>query len=81
MNVQIQLFAAARDAVGTSPVTIDLPDSPNVADLRLQLAADFPKLNSVAKTLLVAVNQQYADDEQLLSENDSIACFPPVSGG
>jgi len=81
MKIQIQLFAAARDAVGQSPVVVELPASASVADLRRELVTDFPKLDSIAKILLVAVNQQYAGDDQVLSEGDSVACFPPVSGG
>jgi sulfur-carrier protein len=81
MKIQVQLFAAARDAAGHSPVMADLPASACVADLRRQLVTDFPKLDSVAKILLVAVNQQYAGDDQVLTEGDSVACFPPVSGG
>jgi molybdopterin converting factor subunit 1 len=81
MILQVQLFAVARDAVGTSSVTVELPERACVSDLRRQLVSDFPNLNSIAKILLVAVNQQYAGDDQLVSEGDSIACFPPVSGG
>ena len=81
MKIQVQLFAAARDAAGQSPVIVELSAAASVADLRRQLVIDFPKLDSIAKILLVAVNQQYAGDDDVLSEGDSVACFPPVSGG
>ncbi len=81
MKIPVQFFAAARDAVGTSEAVVELPESATVANLRRQLVVDFPKLDSLAKILLVAVNQQYAGDDQILSDSDSIACFPPVSGG
>lgn len=81
MKIQVQLFAAARDAVGQSPVSCDLADGATVGQLRDQLLADFPNLGATAKILLVAVNQRYADNACILSPDDSVACFPPVSGG
>lgn len=81
MNVEVQLFAAARDAAGQSPVTLELPDGATVADLRLRLVETCPNLESLANVLLVAVNSQYAAESQPLNVTDSIACFPPVSGG
>jgi molybdopterin converting factor small subunit len=32
-------------------------------------------------TLLWAVNQKYATDSTILQPEDTVACFPPVSGG
>lgn len=81
MNLQVQLFAAARDAAGQSPVEVRLPAGGSVGDLRKQLLQDFPNMNSMALLLFVAVNNEYAEDDYLLNETDTIACFPPVSGG
>ena len=41
MNLQVQLFAAARDAAGQSPVEVRLPAGGSVGDLRKQLLQDF----------------------------------------
>lgn len=81
MNLQVKLFAAARDAVGRATVEITLPAEATVADLRVRLAADLPPLKSLQQSLLVAVNNSFAVDEQQLHETDEVACFPPVSGG
>jgi len=81
MKIDVQLFAAARELVGKSPVSVELPDGATVADLRSQLVEKTPNLKSLAAILFVAVNNQYAGDSQVLTVNDSIACFPPVSGG
>ena len=81
MKLRIQLFAAARDIVAQSPFPVELPDGATVADLRIQLVQDCPKLKSMAVNLLVAVNNQYAGDSYVLKADDAVACFPPVSGG
>ena len=81
MKIDVQLFAAARDAAGDAVVSLHLSDTANVAELRRQLTSAVPALAPLAASLLVAVNNQYADDTVQLQDSDEVACFPPVSGG
>ncbi|MEQ9411091.1 MAG: molybdopterin converting factor subunit 1 [Fuerstiella sp.] len=81
MSVEVQLFAAARDAAGQSPLKIRLPPQATVAELRSALISTAPALKPLADTLLVAVNNQFATDDQVVQPGDEVACFPPVSGG
>jgi molybdopterin converting factor subunit 1 len=81
MKVRVMLFAAARQQVGQDVVHVELPESPTIADLREQLASQFPALQNWASHLLFAVNHQYAADEVPLEADAEIAGFPPVSGG
>ena len=81
MKISVQFFAAARDAVGTSPVSVTLPDGCSVARLRQVLVDTFPDLRPLQNVLLIAVNSQYAEDSGTISDTDEVACFPPVSGG
>ncbi len=41
----------------------------------------YPEMESLVPNLLVAVGNEYADDETTLDASKEIACFPPVSGG
>ena len=81
MKVEVRLFARAKDAAGAERVTVELPPSARVGDLRAALAAEFPRLAPLAPSLLVAVGNDYAADQSVLGEQSEIACFPPVSGG
>ena len=81
MKVEVKLFARARDLAGAPQVTLELPDSGSVRDLRSALAADFPQLSPLVPNLLIAVNSEYVGDADLLAAGAEIACFPPVSGG
>ena len=81
MQLQVKLFARARDLAGHDVVDVTVTDPATIADLRLALAERFPDLVPLISSLLVAVGTQYADDATILSSGDQIACFPPVSGG
>lgn len=81
MIVNIQLFAAAKDAAGSAIVQLTVPDITTVGELRQHLVTAAPALAPLKETLLVAVNNQYADSGDTIQPTDEIACFPPVSGG
>lgn len=51
-----------------------------VAAVRAHLLATYPQLVGL-RSLLIAVNNEYADETMVLKETDEIALIPPVSGG
>ncbi|MFC5411022.1 MoaD/ThiS family protein [Larkinella bovis] len=79
-RVSVQLFGITREIVGASALTLDLPPSGQVNELLTQLKTQYPALNGL-RSLLVAVNGEYAEASQPLHPNDEIALIPPVSGG
>jgi molybdopterin converting factor subunit 1 len=81
MKLEVRLFAQARDAAGAERVTIEVPEGAHVEDLRAALCLRVPPLAPLARNLLVAVGNAYADDRTLLEPSSEVACFPPVSGG
>ena len=76
MEVTVRLFAQLRERAGAGEVSLELPEGACVADalreLR-ELAGDLP--------LVMAVNREYAREEQVLEPGDELALIPPVSGG
>ncbi len=81
MKLDVRLFAQARDLAGAEHVSVELPDSSTVADLRAAVAAQYPQLAPLTRNLLIAIGTDYASNETMLSPDADIACFPPVSGG
>ena len=79
-SVSVLLFGITRDLTGQSKVVVPLSEHTRVIDLLSQLHQDYPALAGI-KSLLVAVNGEYAEQDQLISYNDEIALIPPVSGG
>jgi molybdenum cofactor cytidylyltransferase len=81
LRVQVRFFALAKDRAGRSEVEIELAGGSKVADLRAVLAERFPALGPLLATALIAVNEEYAGDDALISPGSRLAVIPPVSGG
>jgi len=82
MPSTILLFALAREKAGAQTITVDLPPSPTVGDLKAALAIACPALVPLLPTLRIAINSEYAlDDHQPIPLDAELAAIPPVSGG
>jgi molybdopterin synthase catalytic subunit len=80
-TVRLLFFATFREKAGAKEAQMDLPEGATVADFKRLLGERYPALAEGAATVLVAVNKEYAFDEEAIPEGAEIALFPPVSGG
>ena len=80
MTVHLLLFASYRDQVGQREMRLELPNTSfTVREVAEKLQNDYPDLS--LKGALCALNEQYVSPEQEVEEGDTLAFFPPVSGG
>ncbi|MBY6054265.1 molybdopterin converting factor subunit 1 [Cytobacillus firmus] len=74
---KIMFFAHLRDRVGEESVTRDVSGK-TIAELKQLLEEEFGlKLDSV----MAAVNEEFASDDEVVQNGDTVAFIPPVSGG
>lgn len=83
ITIRVLFFGAAREIVSQNPFPLSLAsDGPaTVSSAFQQLIKQYPDLERFGRSLLFAVNQEYATLDTDLNENDELAIFPPVSGG
>jgi len=79
--MKIKLFAILKDRAQASEIVVSVADDLTVRELRMAVAAQFPALAALMTQTLVAVNQQFAFNDDLVKASDEVALFPPVSGG
>ena len=75
----IKAFGVTRDIIGVREATLELEGS-TVGSLRHALKTRYPSLQNI-RSLMIAVNSSYAEDDLSIEESDEIALIPPVSGG
>jgi molybdopterin synthase catalytic subunit len=76
VQVTVRLFAMLRERAGASEVVLELPDGARVSDALAELSGLAGEL-----PLVMAVNREYAREEQPLAAGDELALIPPVAGG
>ncbi len=82
MQIKVLLFATLKEIAGRSNLILTLPqDSATVSDVRRALSATYPPMQANVEAAIAAVNEEYAFATDPVREGDTVAFFPPVSGG
>lgn len=79
--VRLLFFGAAREAAGRDEAEIEVHNPATAATVFAKILDAYPTLRRFGRSLLLAVNEEYARPETPVHDGDEIALFPPVSGG
>lgn len=81
MTVQVLCFAAVRELVGASELTVVLNDGAVARDVLDVLCMRHPALRAHAPSIRLAVDGAYVNGDEPLGAGAEVALIPPVSGG
>jgi len=82
VTVNVLLFATLKDLAGKKSLTITVDDTDaTVGGVRAALIGQLPEIEENLTVAITSVNQEYAFNDNPVSEGDEVAFFPPVSGG
>jgi len=81
--IKVVFFAALREQLDCSELTINSEKISTVADLKHQLASKNEQWGTLFNntSLLSAVNHDMVDNTHKINAGDEVAFFPPVTGG
>ena len=80
MEILVLSFGIAKEITGNASDVYSVPYNSTVGDLRKMITDKYPQMLQL-KSLAIAVNGSYVNDNTALNANDEIALLPPVSGG
>ena len=80
MTIRLLAFGIAKEIVGSSRIEIEVAENISSSSLKQLLGETYPALQKL-KSFMLAVNNSYANDSQVILVSDEIAIIPPVSGG
>jgi molybdopterin synthase catalytic subunit len=83
MRVQVIPFGVLKDWLGSSEMTLELPEGASVAVLLEHLRVTLPPgaAAGILSSIAVSVNAEYAQTAHILQDGDEVGLLPPVSGG
>ena len=81
--LSILFFARLKDQLGTGQLSIEVNDGLTVSQLKAQLITDHPEWDKALNNanIICAVNHEVVNHDFVLSGNEEVAFFPPVTGG
>jgi len=80
-SITVLFFAHLKEIAGTARSSLTIPQDTTIAVLKENLVRAYPDMRVAMRTALIAVNQQFAFDDEVVPEGAEVAVFPPVSGG
>jgi molybdopterin synthase sulfur carrier subunit len=80
MKIKVLCFGITREIIGEFEVLYEVAAETTLFGFLEKLKREFPRLSNL-KSLRVAVNEEYAENDRILFENMEIVLIPPVSGG
>lgn len=80
MKIKLLAFGIVKDFFHGSILQTELPENATVGILKSSLNAQYPEMKKLA-SYMIAINNNYASDKDIVHREDEIAIIPPVSGG
>ena len=81
MEVRILCFASTQDVTGQRELTLQVPDSATAGGCLEALKSEYPALGPILGRCRIAVNDEFASESDAVSDGDTLALLPPMSGG
>lgn len=78
--MKILAFGIVKDIFSNPVIDVDCNNGSSVDALKNMLEEKYPRLSELG-SYMIAVNNEYASDDDRINEHDEIAIIPPVSGG
>lgn len=80
MKLNLRAFGIAKDIIGGTHLVFDLKEGENISALKTALCATFPHFEKLVK-FSFAVDEEFQDEDFILTENQEVVILPPSSGG
>ena len=81
INIEVLLFGACKEVARVSELRFELTAPATAATAWTELKRRFADLERFERSALIAVNEEHARRDHPLKDGDTVAIFPPVSGG
>ncbi len=81
MQVEVLLFAVAREAAQADSIVINVTEGARAGDVLEALGQQIPGIAGLIPSCRLAVDSEYVGAEAAVHPGSEVALIPPVSGG
>lgn len=77
--IELLFFAQLQEEIGSKSIAVEA-NGLSISEIMKQFLATYD-IQHLLDEAMIAVNEEYAQKDTIVSEGDIIAFIPPVSGG
>ncbi len=82
-KVNVRFFANLKDLAGTDSLDFEIKDNMTVKEFVSKLLNELPSLKAMMeqRRVFISINQEMAQNDDIIKDGDEIGLLPPFSGG
>lgn len=77
--IELLFFAEMQEIVGSQKIVIEA-DQISIKKIKENYLSKY-RMDDLLEQAMVAVNEEYSEEDTIVSKGDVVAFIPPVSGG
>lgn len=79
--IEVLLYYHLKEKAGVGSLSMEMPDTATIKDLKNKLEQRFPRLNSHLDNIMVLKEGKVVLDEEKINGSSKIAFLTPIGGG
>ncbi|HAF61425.1 MAG TPA: hypothetical protein DCK95_03760 [Anaerolineaceae bacterium] len=79
--INVRFFSHLKDKAGVDAISMEIAPNSTIADLKQQIIAAYPALDTHLTNILILINSQIAIDEDVIPDDCTVSFMTPIGGG
>ena len=79
--INVKFFSHLKDKAGVDAITLEITPNSTIADIKRQVIAAYPALDTHLNNILILINSQIAIDEDVIPAGCTVSFMTPIGGG
>jgi molybdopterin converting factor small subunit len=80
-NITVKFFSHLKDKAGVNVVDMEIAAETTIAELKQQLIARYPALETHLTNILILIDSKIAIDEDVIPAGCTVSFMTPIGGG
>lgn len=80
-EINVKFFSHLKEKAGVDAISMQIEPNNTIADLKQQVIAVYPALDTHLTNILILIDSQIAIDEDIIPAGSTVSFMTPIGGG
>jgi len=81
IEINVKFFSHLKEKAGVDAISMQIEPNNTIADLKQQVIAAYPALDTHLTNILILIDSQIAIDEDIIPAGSTVSFMTPIGGG